>query len=142
MASYRKNGKVHIPKEHVDFIKSLRLYYSNGRQLFVHAAIHPHKTLAEQTEDVLLWDRSWLKYRGRYAIREFVVHGHTSVWDFDERAFRVNIDTSCVFGGKLTAAVFDDREDDNRPVVYLQVESGYDYNYNFFSKYDMEERAI
>jgi len=41
---------------------------------------------------------------------KYVVHGHTPVRRPDVRQNRINIDTGLVFGGRLTAAVFDDSQ--------------------------------
>jgi serine/threonine protein phosphatase 1 len=48
----------------------------------------------------------FLKHKAPH--EKYVVHGHTPVEKPDVRANRINIDTALVFGGRLTAAVFDD----------------------------------
>ena len=51
-----------------------------------------------------------------------IVHGHTPTDDGepDLRINRLNIDTGAVYGGPLTAAVFD--EDETMPVGVIQVD--------------------
>jgi serine/threonine protein phosphatase 1 len=39
---------------------------------------------------------------------KYVVHGHTPVRKPDVQSNRINIDTALVFGGRVTAEVFDD----------------------------------
>jgi diadenosine tetraphosphatase ApaH/serine/threonine PP2A family protein phosphatase len=57
----------------------------------------------KRKKDDVLWAEQW---RGE----RFVVYGHTPVREprFDERA--LGLDTGCVYGGKLTAAVLEDGE--------------------------------
>jgi serine/threonine protein phosphatase 1 len=55
------------------------------------------------------------RYYGR-----LVVHGHTPLEDDapDLRSNRLNLDTAAVYGGRLTAAVFDDTQ--TAPVTFFQ----------------------
>jgi serine/threonine protein phosphatase 1 len=51
-----------------------------------------------------------------------IVHGHTPVLSGapDLRSNRLNLDTGAVFGGPLTAAVFDDAQ--TKPVAFFRAE--------------------
>ena len=74
---------------------------------YVHAGIRPGIRLKEQNDADKLWIRDlFLKHKAPY--EKYVVHGHTPVEKPDVQANRINIDTALVFGGRLTAAVFDD----------------------------------
>jgi serine/threonine protein phosphatase 1 len=50
-----------VPSSHLDFLQKALPYFLWERKLFVHAGIDPALTLAEQTEDILLWDRALAK---------------------------------------------------------------------------------
>jgi serine/threonine protein phosphatase 1 len=91
-----------IPKEHVEFIKSLPLYASAGDYLFVHAGLRPAVPLAEQDPEDLLWIRGeFLKSRRSHG--QVVVHGHTTVAEPELFANRIGIDTGAWRTGRLTA---------------------------------------
>ena len=108
-----------LPRVHLDWMRSLRLSYDDGRRFFVHAGIDPHKALDAQDERDLLWIREpFLSDRRDYG--RLIVHGHTPLQTVrpDLRANRLNLDTAAVFGGMLTAAVFDDAQ--TEPLSYLQ----------------------
>lgn len=110
-----------LPHDHVDWLRSLRLTYDDGRRLFVHAGVNPEKPLDAQDDLDLLWIREpFLSDARNYG--RLIVHGHTPTDDGEPnlRANRVNVDTGAVFGGPLTAAVFD--EDETMPVGFIQAE--------------------
>lgn len=100
-----------LPQDHVDWMRSLRLSYDDGRRFFAHAGVDPQQPLAAQAESVLLWIREpFLSHTGDFG--RLIVHGHTPQMTGapDLRSNRLNIDTAAVFGGPLTAAVFDDTQ--------------------------------
>lgn len=43
---------------HVDFLRNARLWVECDNKLFVHAGIEPDRKITEQSEEILLWDRS------------------------------------------------------------------------------------
>jgi serine/threonine protein phosphatase 1 len=76
---------------------------------YVHAGIRPRICLKEQNDADKLWIRDlFLKHKAPH--EKYVVHGHTPLAQCvpDVQANRINIDTALVFGGRLTAAVFDE----------------------------------
>ena len=110
-----------LPRAHVDWLRALPLRYDDGRRFFVHAGVNPATPLEAQDDFDLLWIREpFLSHCGDYG--RLVVHGHTPLPDGvpDLHGNRLNLDTGAVFGGPLTAAVFDDAQ--TEPVGFLQAE--------------------
>ena len=121
LESYGNVRPTELPRLHLDWLRSLRLSYDDGRRFFVHAGVDPEKPLALQDEQHLLWIREPFLSDGRDYGR-LVVHGHTPLMTGtpDFRGNRLNIDTAAVFGGPLTAAVFDDTR--TPPLAFLTSE--------------------
>jgi serine/threonine protein phosphatase 1 len=110
-----------LPREHVDWLRGLRLTYDDGRRFYVHAGVDPCRPLDAQDHEDLVWMREpFLSYDGDYG--RLIVHGHTPVIDGrpDLRRNRLNLDTGAVYGGPLTAAVFDATQ--TGPIGFLQAE--------------------
>jgi serine/threonine protein phosphatase 1 len=108
-----------LPRAHLDWMRSLRLTYDDGRRFFVHAGVDPQRPLDTQDESALLWIREpFLNDNRDYG--RLIVHGHTPLATAkpELRSNRLNLDTAAVFGGPLTAAVFDDAQ--TAPLAYLQ----------------------
>ena len=121
LESYGNVRPTELPSLHLDWLRRLRLSYDDGRRFFVHAGVDPEKPLALQDEQHLLWIREPFLSDGRDYGR-LVVHGHTPLMTGtpDFRGNRLNIDTAAVFGGPLTAAVFDDTR--TPPLAFLTAE--------------------
>jgi serine/threonine protein phosphatase 1 len=119
LGSYGATGVGELPREHVDWLRALRLSYDDGRRFFVHAGIDPQKPLDAQGEDDMLWIREPFLSDARDYGR-LIVHGHTPVESDmpDLRSNRLNLDTGAVFGGPLTAAVFAAAQ--TQPIAFLQ----------------------
>ncbi len=110
-----------LPRAHIDWLRALPLCYDDGRRFFVHAGVNPATPIETQDDFDLLWIREpFLSHRGDYG--RLIVHGHTPLVDGvpDLHGNRLNLDTGAVFGGPLTAAVFDDAQ--TEPVGFLQAE--------------------
>jgi len=110
-----------LPREHVDWLRSLRLSYDDGRRFFVHAGVDPTRPLDAQDEDDLIWIREpFLSHDRDYG--RLIVHGHTPLpaGTPDLRSNRLNLDTGAVYGGPLTAAVFDETQ--TNPIAFLQAD--------------------
>jgi serine/threonine protein phosphatase 1 len=76
---------------------------------YVHAGIRPGIRLKEQSDADKMWIRDlFLKHKAPH--EKYVVYGHTPVRKPDVQSNRINIDTALVFGGRLTAAVFEDSQ--------------------------------
>jgi serine/threonine protein phosphatase 1 len=119
LESYGAGNVEDLPRAHLDWMRSLRLTYDDGRRFFVHAGVDPQRPLGVQQESALLWIREpFLDDERDYG--RLVVHGHTPLRTGrpDLRRNRLNLDTAAVFGGPLTAAIFDDAQ--TQPLGYLQ----------------------
>jgi serine/threonine protein phosphatase 1 len=109
LRSYGVTSADAIPGEHLSWFNALPLFESDDKRFFVHAGIRPGVPLKQQDKDTLLWIRepflSDLSDHGLY-----IVHGHTPLETGEPEYLpnRLNLDTGAVFGGPLTAAVFDD----------------------------------
>jgi len=121
LQSYGIGHAAELPRAHLDWLRSLRLTYDDGRRFFVHAGVDPKKPLDAQDEFDLLWIREPFLSDGRDYGR-LIVHGHTPLLAAmpELRSNRLNLDTAAVFGGPLTAAVFDGAQ--TEPITFLQAE--------------------
>ena len=121
LRSYGATDVRDLPRAHLDWMRSLQLSYDDGRRLFVHAGVDPRRPLDAQREDDLLWIREPFLDDDRDYGR-LIVHGHTPLQSGvpELRSNRLNLDTAAVFGGRLSAAAFDDSQ--TWPVAILQAE--------------------
>jgi serine/threonine protein phosphatase 1 len=109
LASYDADDPREISGDHLAWFESLPLSHSEGSRMYVHAGVLPGTPLDAQTEEDLLWIRE--PFLSSTESREvFIVHGHTPVKLPDFRTNRLNLDTGACFGGRLTAAMFDDQK--------------------------------
>lgn len=91
-----------IPSEHLEWMRHLRLSYSVGDYLFVHAGIRPGVALNSQLSSDLRWIRKeFLESSISHGM--MVVHGHSVSEQIDIRSNRIGIDTGAYATGKLTA---------------------------------------
>jgi serine/threonine protein phosphatase 1 len=109
LRSFRIGRPVGIPDKYQTWLRSLPKFYDDGRRFFVHAGVHPDRSLDQQDEHDLIWIREPFLSHGRNYGR-LIVHGHTPTRSGlpDQRPNRLNLDTGAVFGRALTAAVFTD----------------------------------
>jgi serine/threonine protein phosphatase 1 len=113
-----------IPAEHLAWFRSLPLAISDGRRFFVHAGIQPGVPLERQEKEVMLWIREpFLSDRRDHG--QYIVHGHTPLATARAEFLpnRLNLDTGAVFGGPLTAAVFDETR--IGPIGFITDEGGF-----------------
>jgi len=119
-----KSFKNNIEEKYLNFVKSLKLYHiekiNNQKYLFVHGGIRYGKKLDEQIERDLLWIREDFYMQNERYEDYIVIHGHTPTFyisgkyevyfhkDENNRVISIDIDTGCVYGGKLTAFGIDE----------------------------------
>ena len=98
-----------IPPEHLMFYKKLERFYIMDPFLCVHAGIHPHKPLADQTEEELFWIRNAFIYSS-HRLPYTVLFGHTPqqrvLYDLP---FKIGLDTGLVYGNTLTCLEVDEK---------------------------------
>lgn len=119
MRSYAGDRQdVHIPQEHIDFVRQTRLYYDAPDFFFVHAGLRPDLTIAENLaqcgEEVFLWERDHLS-ASKLVWEKPVICGHTPRPSPINRDKLIDIDTGCVYHmhprmGHLTAVRLPERE--------------------------------
>ncbi len=117
---YDDQHNIHIPEEHITFVKETRLYYDDPSFFFVHAGLRPELTIAENLdqcgEDVFLWEREHLHAFDYELVWEKpIVCGHTPRPEPLNRDKLIDIDTGCVYYnhprmGHLTAVRLPQRE--------------------------------
>lgn len=123
LSSYLNSDRnLHIPDDHLAFVRETQFYYDTPDFFFVHAGLKPHLTIAENLaqggEEVFLWERSHLK-TDTLAWEKTVVCGHTPRPEPLDTPQLLNIDTGCVYHmhpglGHLTAVRLPER-------VFVQV---------------------
>ncbi|API51118.1 serine/threonine protein phosphatase [Rhizobium leguminosarum] len=94
--------------QHLQWAADRPLMHVDRHRIFVHAGVDPKFSLDRQSQDDLLWMRFVAGEPGEYWGKH-LVHGHTpSMSNPMTTGNRTNIDSGCVFGGKLSCAVFND----------------------------------
>jgi serine/threonine protein phosphatase 1 len=119
LESYGASEVGELPAAHLKWMSGLRSSFDDGRRFFVHGGVNPERPLDAQDEMDLLWIREPFLSDGRDYGR-LIVHGHTPLAAArpELRPNRLNLDTGAVFGGALTAAVFNAEQ--TKPLKYLQ----------------------
>mgnify|MGYP000846049249 CR=1 FL=1 len=118
--SYRRAfGSFSIPSSHMEFFRSLILYYETDNFIAVHAGLDPKITTMDlQSEEDMLWIRDEF-YHADHRWPKTIIFGHTpavhltgamSRPHFDDRRNIIGLDTGAVYGGRLTCLRWPDRE--------------------------------
>lgn len=95
-----------LPPAHYHFLSNTRLSYTLGSYFFVHAGIHPGRSLARQQPEDLLWIRDeFIKSEKNY--EKIIVHGHTIADQPQLLSNRIGIDTGAYNSGILTCLVLE-----------------------------------
>lgn len=112
LASYANaDGIFDMPQSHRDFYDSLLHHYVYGDYCFVHAGLPTdvdNIDLSIHGEEMV-----WMRHRPGMPEPNFskiVVHGHSAVEAIDIQPRRINLDTACVYGRRLTAFEINTRE--------------------------------
>ena len=95
-----------LPQSHLDFLNTMRHFYTEGSYCFVHAGIRPDVSIEDQELGDLLWIRDEFT-RSRSCHEFIVVHGHTISLEAELLPNRIGIDTGAYQTGLLTALVLE-----------------------------------
>ncbi len=90
-----------IPPDHIEFFKSLRLYYETEEYIFVHAGLRPRTPLETQSAEDMLWIRDNF-ISTKYDFGKRVIFGHTPLKKPLVEPNKIGIDTGAVYGNSLT----------------------------------------
>lgn len=115
-----------IPEKYLLWMANLRLTYEDRHRIYVHAGLRPEHDIMEQAMQDFLWIREEF-LESDYSWGKLVVHGHTKLEHGLPQLFpnRLNLDTHCFGGKKLSAAVF--IRDHREPLEYIQVQAAQVY---------------
>ena len=112
LASYADHDGVFVmPEEHRDFYASLLYHHVEGDHCFVHAGLPANVEdidIAVHGEEMV-----WMRQRPGMPEPNFskiVVHGHSAIPEIDVQPRRINLDTACVYGRRLTGMELNTRE--------------------------------
>jgi serine/threonine protein phosphatase 1 len=97
----RSEGEPAIPSTHLEFFKSLRMYYETQNYIFVHAGLKNKVPLEKQKTEDLLWIRRRF-IESKYDYGKMVVFGHTPLHEPLLLPNKIGIDTGAVYGNRLT----------------------------------------
>lgn len=109
-----------IPEYATNWMRSLPKYYEDETIIVAHAGAKPGVPMNEQNDSMLMWYRYQIGQDA--SLPKHFYHGHTPFpYPEPEGAFdRTNVDTGCVYGGFLTAAIVGEN---GKPEGFLQVPS-------------------
>ncbi len=104
LASYDCASPEELPTEHLDFLRGCRLFYETDEHFFVHGSYVKELPLAEQPEEVLLWDALRYRLPGPHGSGKTAILGHTSQKDGEvlDLGYAQCIDTWVYGNGWLT----------------------------------------
>ena len=101
-----KDLRARIPKEHLEFLSNLDLWYQAGNYFFVHAGIRPGTPLDRQAPKDLMWIRDeFLSSKRDHGAT--IVHGHSPGSRPDIQSYRIGIDTGAFATNILTCLVLE-----------------------------------
>jgi serine/threonine protein phosphatase 1 len=107
--SYRLNGKIYIPPEHVSFIRSLETIIELDHYYVVHAGLMPGVEIERQSLKDKLWIREDFIFSD-YDFGKKVIFGHTPFPVPYVADNKIGLDTGAVFGNKLTCIELPDEK--------------------------------
>lgn len=109
LSSYGVADPRDLPADTLAWLSTLPTSYEDEWRCFVHAGLMPGRARSDQTD----LDRIWIRepfLDTDYDFGKHVVHGHTPLRSTTPETLphRTNLDTAAVFGGALTAGIFED----------------------------------
>lgn len=107
--SYERRRSFPPPREHLDFLNNLQLYWETDEYIFVHAGLRPGIALQEQSSNDCLWIRREFM-ESSYDWGKTVVFGHTPQSEPLLTESRIGLDTGAVYGGRLACCDVERRE--------------------------------
>jgi serine/threonine protein phosphatase 1 len=78
LASYDCDSPERFPVAHLDFLRGCRLYYETEHHFFVHGNYVKDLSLADQPQEVLLWDALRYRLPGPHCSGKTAILGHTA----------------------------------------------------------------
>jgi serine/threonine protein phosphatase 1 len=99
--SYRVNGTIYIPPEHISFIQSMTTLIELEDYYIVHAGLKPGVAMEGQNIKDMLWIRENF-ITSDYNFGKKIIFGHTPFYSPYVTENKIGIDTGAVFGNKLT----------------------------------------
>jgi serine/threonine protein phosphatase 1 len=105
LESYETRRPEEIPSDHIEFLRSCRLFYEMERHFFVHGSYRPKLPLAGQPREVLLWESLKIRPPGPHVSGKTAIVGHASQKSGEilDLGYLKCIDTWCYGDGWLTA---------------------------------------
>jgi serine/threonine protein phosphatase 1 len=94
-------GEYPVPPTHLEFFKSLHLYYQTDEYIFVHAGLRKKVPLESQKTIDLLWIRDEFIF-SNFDFGKRVIFGHTPFKEPLVQTNKIGIDTGAVYGNRLT----------------------------------------
>ena len=94
-------GEYPVPPAHLEFFKSLHLYYQTDDYIFVHAGLRKKVPLESQKTIDLLWIRDEFIFSD-FNFGKRVIFGHTPFKEPLVQTNKIGIDTGAVYGNRLT----------------------------------------
>lgn len=113
LASYGDGtGHYDLPDEHAEFFDQLLPFYETEDYFFVHGGVPNiplNKISLKKHGTYMLWARDdFLK--SNYDWGKTIVHGHTPHREVEQTEGRINLDTGCVYGNKLSCMRLSDQK--------------------------------
>jgi serine/threonine protein phosphatase 1 len=107
--SYRLNGRIYIPPQHISFIESLKILIELDDYFVVHAGLMPEVRIEKQTIKDILWIREVFIF-SEYDFGKKIIFGHTPFLSPFITDNKIGLDTGAVFGNKLTCVELPDEK--------------------------------